>query len=601
MTRTALGTGSCAVRCPIGRDFLVVGSGIAGLTCALRCAAAGSVAPGHQGPPARELEPVRPGRHRVGLEPRRHASSRTSTTRSIAGAGPLPPRRRRDGRPRGAGARPRPDRARRRTSTAASDPEDRDYDLGQEGGHSQRRILHALDATGHEIIRALTEAVRADARRSTILENHLAVDLLLDRTSDPRRLLGRLRARPRAPARCTACSPARRSSAPAARARCTSTRRTPTSRPATASRWRIAPGAPIANMEFFQFHPTCLYHPQAKSFLLTEALRGEGAVLRRPDGERVHAALRPARRARAARHRRPRDRQRDEGARLRVACTSTSATATPTGSARASRPSTSAACASASTSTQRPDPRRAGRALLLRRRRHRPRRRAPSLPRLYACGEVACTGLHGANRLASNSLLEALVFAHRAAAHALRRLARATAPRRPTIRAVGPRRAPPTATKSVVVTQNWDEIRRFMWNYVGIVRSDRRLARARERIALLQEEIRAVLLALPAHQRPGRAAQHRHRRRAASSPARSSRRESRGLHYTIDHPEPDPRLGRATRSCAGRTARRAAADAVGVPAATRRRLAPLSGAGRSRASNRCSCRTPRCSSSSGTG
>ena len=164
------------------------------------------------------------------------------------------------------------------------DPEGWDYDLGQEGGHSQRRILHALDATGHEIIRALSEAVRATPR-IRILENHLAVDLLLDRdpasrpscwgayvldraTSEVHRMLAR------ATFLCTGGA---------------GKVYLYTSNPDVATGDGIAmayrAGAPVANMEFIQFHPTCLYHPQAKSFLLTEALRGEGAILRTPDGE----------------------------------------------------------------------------------------------------------------------------------------------------------------------------------------------------------------------------------------------------------------------------------------------------------------------------
>src|SRR5262249_19856971 len=171
------------------------------------------------------------------------------------------------------------------------DAEDREYDLGQEGGHSRRRILHALDATGHEIIRALSERVRAEPN-VVVYENHLAVDLLLDRhtipptcwgayvldrtTQEVHRFLGRVTLL------CTGG---------AGKVYLT----TPNPDIATGDGVAMASraGAPVANMEFFQFHPTCLYHPQAKSFLVTEAIRGEGAVLRRPDGEAFMARYHP--------------------------------------------------------------------------------------------------------------------------------------------------------------------------------------------------------------------------------------------------------------------------------------------------------------------
>jgi L-aspartate oxidase len=168
---------------------------------------------------------------------------------------------------------------------------------------------------------------------------------------------------------------------------------------------------------------------------------------------------------------------------------------------------------------------------------------ATALPRLYVCGEAACTGLHGANRLASNSLLEALVFAHRASADACRRVADDTR-RWPDLAPWDPGHAT-DSDESVVVTQNWDEIRRFMWNYVGIVRSDRRLARARERIHLLQEEIRAYYWDFTL---TDDLAELRNIATIAGLivACASARRESRGLHFTIDHPKSDPAWVRDT-------------------------------------------------------
>src|SRR2546427_1577827 len=294
-------------------------------------------------------------------------------------------------------------------------------------------------------------------------------------------------------------------------------------------------GAPVANMEFFQFHPTCLYHPQAKSFLVTEALRGEGAVLRRPDGEAFMNRYAP--RAELA----PRDvvaraienEMRGHG----FDCVSLDIPHRAAEFVRSRFPTVYETCRRFGIDmTRQPIPvvpaahYACGGAVA-------DLDGATALDRLYACGEVACTGLHGANRLASNSLLEALVFAYRAAIHARARL-REDRRRWPDIRPWDPGHAT-ARDQSVVVTQNWDEIRRFMWNYVGIVRSDRRLARARTRIALLREEIRAyyrdVLLTSDL-------VELRNIATVADLiiTCASSRRESRGLHYTIDHPRPDP-------------------------------------------------------------
>ncbi len=522
---------------PMDADFLVVGSGIAGLTCALRCAAAGSVLLVTKDRLPESSSQYAQGGIASVWSPDDTFESHIADTLG-AGAGlchqDVVETVVREG----------PERVRDLIDLGVrfdgrDDPEGWAYDLGQEGGHSQRRILHALDATGHEIIRALSEAVRATPR-IRILENHLAVDLLLDRAAEPPVCWG-------AYVLDRATSQVDRMLARATFLCAGGAGKVYlyTSNPDVATGDGIAmayrAGAPIANMEFIQFHPTCLYHPEAKSFLLTEALRGEGAVLRRPDGERFMARYDP--RAELA----PRDivaRAIDHEMKVHGwECVYLDIshrdpdwirTRFPTVTTRCLRfgfdltagpvpvvPAAHYCCGGVVTDLD-------GRT---------------ALPRLYACGENACTGLHGANRLASNSLLEALVFAERAARHARDALARDRAAP-PVIRPWDPGAAT-DSDEAVVVTQNWDEIRRFMWNYVGIVRSDRRLARARERIALLREEIRQyywhVLLTSDLAELRNIAAVAE-----CIIACAAQRRESRGLHHTIDHPQADPAWVRDT-------------------------------------------------------
>jgi L-aspartate oxidase len=430
-----------------------------------------------------------------------------------------------------------------------------ELDLGREGGHSKRRVVHAGDITGRAVEAALLHACQASPR-IRILEDHMAIDLIVPaRFGGPDRCVG---------AYVLDCETSPDPSRPDGQGRparvLTITAHATvlatggagkvylyTSNPDVATGDGVAmayrAGAVIANMEFFQFHPTVLFHPQAKSFLISEALRGEGAVLRTIDGQRFMKKYDP--RAELA----PRD----------IVARSIDAEMKRTGAEhvllditdkkpefiRSRFPNIYAECLRWGFDlTTQPIPvvpaahyMCGGVAADVDGR--------TSVPWLYAVGEVSCTGLHGANRLASNSLLEGLVMGARCA----KMLERAMGDKsqRPAIPDVPSWDAGEAVAsdEAVVVTQNWDELRRSMWNYVGIVRSQKRLARAATRIAVLQEEIREYYWA---HLVTRDLLELRNLAQVAELIVKcaQARHESRGLHYLLDAPDTDPKLVRDT-------------------------------------------------------
>lgn len=409
--------------------------------------------------------------------------------------------------------------------------------LTREGGHTFRRVVHAEDATGRAIETALILAARA--RDSIVLlEHQLAIDLItsaklglggpnrclgvyaLDKTSGRVRALG---------ARYVVLA-----SGGASKAYLYTSNPDTSTGDGIAMAWRA--GCSVGNMEFMQFHPTCLYHPRAKSFLISEAVRGEGGRLLLPNGRPFMQAHDP-RGELASRDivARAIDYEMKRGG---IDYVHLDISHRPADFIKAHFPTIYRRCLDFGYDmTREPIPvvpaahyTCGGVVTDLRGR--------TDIERLYAIGECAFTGLHGANRLASNSLLECLVFADSAARDIIERPVPAEAP--PPMLPAWDESRVTDADEQVVVSHNWDELRRFMWDYVGIVRTGKRLARAHRRMELLAEEI---------HEYYGNfrvtndLIELRNLVAVAELIIRSAlwRKESRGLHFTLDYPSSEPR------------------------------------------------------------
>lgn len=407
------------------------------------------------------------------------------------------------------------------------------YHLTREGGHSYRRIIHAADATGAAVQATLSEQVRAHPNIA-VFEHHIAVDLITGARigGDPARCHG---AYVLDIARDEVLTFAARHTVIAAggsgKVYLYTTNPDIATGDGIAMAWRA--GCRMRNMEFIQFHPTCLYHPQAKSFLISEAVRGEGGVLRLPDGHRF--MLDHDERAELA----PRDvvaRAIDFEMKKRgLDCVYLDISHKPADFLREHFPNIHARCLQLGIDmTREPIPvvpavhfNCGGIVTDLSAR--------TDVDGLYAIGESAGTGLHGANRLASNSLLECVVFAEAAAKDIL---ASAETPI-PDLPAWDESRVT-DADEEVVISHNWDELRRFMWDYVGIVRTNKRLARALHRIRLLKREIHEFY----SHFRISNdLIELRNLVVTAEIIVESAmrRKESRGLHYSRDYPNTLPR------------------------------------------------------------
>jgi L-aspartate oxidase len=416
--------------------------------------------------------------------------------------------------------------------------EEGNFLLGREGGHSERRIVHARDMTGAAIQTALLARAGERGDRITMLADHMAIDLLTTaKYGGPNAVFGAyVYDQKTGEVKTVLARAVIIATGGAGKVYLYTTNPDVATGDGVAMAYRV--GARVANMEFFQFHPTCLYHPAAKSFLISEALRGEGGILRLLDG----TAFMP--RYHEMKDLAPRDivaRAIDaELKRTGDDCVTLDMTHLDPQYVVDRFPNIHARCLELGIDMRKmpipvvPAAHYSCGGVLV------DEHGRSSVKNLYAVGEVSMTGLHGACRLASNSLLEALVYAARAADD----VKDLTVDR--------PQRVAPwyagEATSSderVLVSHTWEEIRRLMWNYVGIVRTDRRLERAARRIDLIRDEIRDYYWNVLVN---NDLLELRNIALVADLIIQSARRrlESRGLHYNLDHLDKDPRWQKDT-------------------------------------------------------
>lgn len=410
------------------------------------------------------------------------------------------------------------------------------YHLTREGGHSHRRVIHADDATGHAVQITLSEKVRRHPN-ITLLESHIAVDLITthkvkkvtEHVADNACLGAYVLDTTTGNVITIAAQNTVLATGGAGKVYLYTTNPDVSTGDGVAMAWRA--GCRIANMEFIQFHPTCLFHPHAKSFLISEVLRGEGGLLKLPDGTRF--MLDHDERAELA----PRDvvaRAIDFEMKKRgIDCVYLDISHHTKAFIEAHFPNINQRCLELGIDiSQTPIPvvpaahYSCGGIMT-------DSRGLTDIHHLYAVGETACTGLHGANRLASNSLLECLVFGETAANDILAQPQTDS----PTLPYWDESRVT-DADEEVLITHTWDELRRFMWNYVGIVRTDKRLSRALHRIHMLRDEVHEFYSNFKIS---NDLIELRNLLQVAELIVTSAiaRKESRGLHYSKDHPNLD--------------------------------------------------------------